>query len=183
METIASTGFASASTVMYVVNGRTSLEWLIERYQVKTDADSGIVNGPNKWGEEYGYPEYVVELVKRVVRVSVETVRLVGELGDGHAGRMTLPGDVGRDGVPSPSACAAVKSATPPYWWKSGVWGVASPLPEGGHITAGLQHKWYEKIESGVKREEYREMMPFWDKRLGGRLGKQLRSTNSPTFH
>jgi len=70
----------------------------------------------------------------------------------------------------------ATKSATPPYWWKSGVWGVASPLPEGGHLTAGLEHKWYEKIESGVKREEYREMKPFWDKRLGGRLGKQLRS-------
>lgn len=147
----------------YVVNGRTPLEWLIERYQVKTDADSGIVNDPNKWGEEHGYPEYIVELVKRVVRVSVETVALVKKLGgDGAAAASGTP--------------QAVKSATPPYWWKSGVWGVPSPMPEGEHQTAGLKLKWYDKIEQGLKHEEFREKSPFWDARLGGRKGRNLRA-------
>jgi len=157
----------------YVVNGRTPLEWLIERYQVTTNADSGIKNDPNKWGEEHDYPEYIVELVKRIVRLSVETVRLVGKLG-GADGVHALP--VGRDGAPSPSAGAPVQSATPPYWWKSGVWGVASPMPEGGHVVLGLKQKWYDKIESGLKHEEFREVKPFNDARLAGRKGKELRA-------
>ena len=147
----------------YVVNGRTPLEWLIERYQVTTHAESGITNDPNKWGEEHGYPEYIVELVKRIVRLSVETVRLVGELGEG------------RKAATEAAFPRVKKSATPPYWWKSGVWGVASPTPEGGHVVMGLKHRWYEKIESGLKHEEFREMKPFWDERLGGRKGKELR--------
>ena len=147
----------------YVVNGRTPLEWLIERYQVSTHAESGIRNDPNKWGEEHGYPQYIVELVKRIVRLSVETVRLVGELGDG---KKTAVEDATR----------AHPSATPPYWWKSGKWGVASPMPEGGHVVMGLKHKWYEKIEAGLKHEELREVKPFWDAKLAGRKGKELRA-------
>lgn len=147
----------------YLVNGRTPLEWLIERYQVSTHAESGIKNDPNKWGEEHGYPEYIVELVKRIVRLSVETVRLVGELGDGRK-------------AAAEDATQAHPSATPPYWWKSGKWGVASPMPEGGHVVMGLKHKWYEKIEAGLKHEEQREVKPFWDAKLAGRKGKELRA-------
>jgi len=147
----------------YVVNGRTPLEWLIERYQVSTHAESGIKNDPNKWGEEHGYPVYIVELVKRIVRLSVETVRLVGELGDGKK-------------AAAKDTTQAHPSATPPYWWKSGKWGVASPMPEGGHVVMGLKHKWYEKIEAGLKHEELREVKPFWDAKLAGRKGKELRA-------
>jgi len=64
----------------YVVNGKSALEWVIERYQVTTDKDSGIVNDPNDWAAEHGDPTYIFDLVKRVVRVSVETVRIVKEL-------------------------------------------------------------------------------------------------------
>jgi len=147
----------------YVVNGRTPLEWLIERYQVTTNADSGIKNDPNKWGEEHNYPEYIIELVKRIVRLSVETVRLVGELGNGQK-------------ASAEETAQPHQSATPPYWWKSGVWGVASPMPEGGHVVMGLKHKWYDKIESGLKHEEFREVKPFWDAKLAGRKGKELRA-------
>jgi len=147
----------------YVVNGRTPLEWLIERYQVTTNADSGIKNDPNKWGEEHDYPEYIIELVKRIVRLSVETVRLVGELGNGKK-------------ASAEETAQPHQSATPPYWWKSGVWGVASPMPEGGHVVMGLKHKWYDKIESGLKHEEFREVKPFWDAKLAGRKGKELRA-------
>ncbi len=61
-------------TYEYIVNGKSALDWIIERYQVTTDKDSGIKNDPNDWSED---PRYILDLVKRVVRVSVETVRIV----------------------------------------------------------------------------------------------------------
>lgn len=33
-----------------------------------------------------------------------------------------------------------------------------------------LKKQWYEMIERGEKREEYREMKPYWQKRLTGRI-------------
>lgn len=64
----------------YIVNGKPALEWIIERYQVTTDKDSGIVNDPNDWATEHDDPAYILNLVKRIVRVSVETVRIVKSL-------------------------------------------------------------------------------------------------------
>lgn len=64
----------------YIVNGKPALEWVIERYQVTTDKDSGIVNDPNDWAIEHDDPAYIFNLVKRVVRVSVETVKVVKSL-------------------------------------------------------------------------------------------------------
>ena len=64
----------------YIVNGKPAIEWIIERYQVTTDKDSGIVNDPNDWAAEHDDPAYILNLVKRIVRVSVETVRIVKSL-------------------------------------------------------------------------------------------------------
>ncbi|MHB8744827.1 MAG: type ISP restriction/modification enzyme, partial [Sulfuricaulis sp.] len=64
----------------YIVNGKPALEWIIERYQVTTDKDSGIVNDPNDWAAEHDDPAYILNLVKRIVRVSVETVKIVKAL-------------------------------------------------------------------------------------------------------
>jgi predicted helicase len=64
----------------YVVNGKPAIEWVMERYQVTTDKDSGIHNDPNAWADEHGDPRYIVDLVKRVVRVSVETVNIIKTL-------------------------------------------------------------------------------------------------------
>jgi len=58
----------------YIVNGKSALEWVIERYAVSVDKDSGIKNDPNTWSED---PRYILDLVKRIVRVSLETVRIV----------------------------------------------------------------------------------------------------------
>lgn len=64
----------------YIVNGKPAVEWVLERYQEKVDPDSGIRNDPNDWSREQGQPRYIIDLVKRVVRVSVETVRIVKSL-------------------------------------------------------------------------------------------------------
>jgi predicted helicase len=64
----------------YMLGSRSAIEWILERYQVKTDKDSGIVNDPNLWGEEHGNPSYILDLLKSIVTVSVETVRIVKSL-------------------------------------------------------------------------------------------------------
>jgi predicted helicase len=61
----------------YVVNGKSAIEWIMERYAVTVDKASGIRNDPNDWSDD---PRYIVDLLKRVVRVSLESVRLVAEL-------------------------------------------------------------------------------------------------------
>ncbi|HRL50069.1 MAG TPA: damage-inducible protein, partial [Propioniciclava sp.] len=73
-------GDIPAEANRYMLGSRSALEWLIDRYQVKTDKDSGIVNDPNKWGREHGDPRYIVDLIKRVTRVSVETMKIVDSL-------------------------------------------------------------------------------------------------------
>ena len=61
----------------YVVNGKSAIEWVMERYQVTRDKDSGIANDPNDWSREHKQPRYILDLVKRIVRVSVETMKIV----------------------------------------------------------------------------------------------------------
>ena len=58
----------------YVVNGRTPLEWFIDRYQIKRDKDSGILNDPNGWFED---PRDFVTAIERIVYVSVESTRII----------------------------------------------------------------------------------------------------------
>ena len=64
----------------YVINGRTPLEWIIDRYQWKEDAASGIVNDPNKWGEEHGDERYILRLLLSAITVSVKTAQIVRAL-------------------------------------------------------------------------------------------------------
>ena len=64
-------------TYEYIVNGKPALEWIMERYAVTIDKNSGIKNNPNDWSEN---PRYILDLLKRIVRVSVETVKIVNAL-------------------------------------------------------------------------------------------------------
>lgn len=52
----------------------------MERYAVTTDKDSGIVNDPNLWCEELNDPKYIINLLLRVITVSLETVKIVKSL-------------------------------------------------------------------------------------------------------
>ena len=65
----------------YMLGSRSAVAWLIDRYQVKKDKASGIVNDPNDWADEVGNPRYIVDLIGKVVRVAMETVRIVDGLG------------------------------------------------------------------------------------------------------
>ncbi len=61
----------------YVVNGRSAIGWLMDRYQVRKDKASGIVNDPNDYSDD---PRYIVDLVERIVTVSVKTMEIVRQL-------------------------------------------------------------------------------------------------------
>lgn len=64
----------------YVVNGKSAIEWVMERYAVTTHKDSGIKNDPNLWSREQGKPRYILDLLLSIIHVSVETQRIVAEL-------------------------------------------------------------------------------------------------------
>ena len=61
----------------YQVNGRTPLEWFIDRYKVTQDKESGIVNDPNGW---FADPQDLITAIRRIVHVSVETDRIIRAL-------------------------------------------------------------------------------------------------------
>lgn len=64
----------------YVVNGKSAIEWLIERYAVTVDKKSGIRNDPNDWSREHENPRYIFDLVCSIVNVSIKTMQIVGKL-------------------------------------------------------------------------------------------------------
>ncbi len=64
----------------YVVNGKSAIEWIMERYAITTDSDSGIVKDPNDWAVEHNNPSYIFDLVLRLITVSLETVGIVKTL-------------------------------------------------------------------------------------------------------
>ena len=60
----------------YIVNGRSALGWIVDRYQITVDKESGIVNDPN----EYAGSTYILKLVLSVINVSVKTMEIVKNL-------------------------------------------------------------------------------------------------------
>ena len=59
----------------YRLGNRSALEWVVDQYAVKTDKRSGIVNDPNRLDD----PQYIANLIGKVIAVSVETVKIVEE--------------------------------------------------------------------------------------------------------
>lgn len=64
----------------YVVNGKSAIEWIMERYQITIHKDSGITNNPNDWATEVGNPRYILDLLLSIINVSVQTVVIVESL-------------------------------------------------------------------------------------------------------
>jgi predicted helicase len=65
-------------TFEYKLGNRSALDWIIDQYQVSTDKRSAIANDPNRLDDE----EYIVRLIKQVITVSLETVKIVKGLPD-----------------------------------------------------------------------------------------------------
>ncbi|EIJ42368.1 putative helicase [Beggiatoa alba B18LD] len=65
-----------AEALEYRLGNRSALDWIIDQYQVSTDKRSGITNDPNNLDDE----QYIIRLVRQIITVSIETVKLVKEL-------------------------------------------------------------------------------------------------------
>ena len=61
----------------YVVNGRTPLEWFIDRYKIKQDRESSIINDPNGW---FKNPRDLITAIERIIHVSVESTKIIENL-------------------------------------------------------------------------------------------------------
>lgn len=64
----------------YVVNGKSAIEWIVERYAVTQDKKSLIKNDCNDWSKEHNNPRYILDLLLSVINVSVQTVDIVNSL-------------------------------------------------------------------------------------------------------
>ena len=74
-------GGVPPAAFLYRLGNRSALEWVIDQYQVTTDKRSNLTSDPNRDESK----DYIVALLGKVITVSLETMRLVGELG-GDAG-------------------------------------------------------------------------------------------------
>lgn len=69
-----------AKAYEYIVNGKSAIEWIMERYAVSQDSKSLIINDPNEWSREHKNPTYIYDLLLSVINLSVQTVDIVNSL-------------------------------------------------------------------------------------------------------
>ncbi|GAA9329077.1 hypothetical protein BTM402_10930 [Helicobacter pylori] len=62
----------------YALNGKSAIDWVIERYQKTTNYDSLIENNPN----DYAGGKYVFELLCRVIKLSEKSVDLIEKINE-----------------------------------------------------------------------------------------------------
>ena len=61
----------------YIVNGKSAIDWIVERYCVSIDKKSLIKNDCNDWSREHKKPRYILDLLLSLINVSVQTVDIV----------------------------------------------------------------------------------------------------------
>lgn len=64
----------------YIVNGKSAIDWIMERYAVTVDKASQIKNDPNDWATEHNRPRYILDLLLSVINVSIQTMDIVDSL-------------------------------------------------------------------------------------------------------
>jgi len=68
------------ATFNYKLGNRSALDWIIDQYQVYTDKRTNITSDPNAWGDEHDSPEYIVQLIGKIITVSLETQEIIRAL-------------------------------------------------------------------------------------------------------
>ena len=60
--------YYSLKAYEYIVNGKSALDWIVQRYCVKTDQENSITIDINDWGlETENNPKYSLELSHRFI--------------------------------------------------------------------------------------------------------------------
>lgn len=124
----------------YVVNGKSAVEWIMERYAVAIDKKSLIKNDPNLWSREHGAPRYIFDLLLSVMSLSVQTVDVVARLPRLHfdGSNVTIT-EKGHDLTP-------VEEEDPNTYKGSDT------------LKLGIKQKYFNEIVAGTKKTEFREI-------------------------
>ncbi len=64
----------------YVVNGKSAIEWIMERYQITQHKESKIDNNPNDWASECENPKYIFDLLLSVIHLSLASLDIIEKL-------------------------------------------------------------------------------------------------------
>jgi predicted helicase len=153
----------------YVVNGKSAIEWIMERYQVTTNKDSGIVNDPNDWAREQGNPRYILDLLLSIINVSLQTVEIVRnlpalELGDLSADKSNSV-DADKESPLSDAHSTSIHKEKPAKEYII----PAESLPQVAEakqkeepnakiVTLIIKKVYFDAILSGTKKVEYRQL-------------------------
>ncbi|EOH7224197.1 type ISP restriction/modification enzyme, partial [Campylobacter jejuni] len=60
----------------YKINGKSAIDWIIDRYQISIDKKSLIENNPN----DYQGGKYIYELLLKIIDLSIKSVDLINEI-------------------------------------------------------------------------------------------------------
>lgn len=69
-----------AKAYEFIVNGKSAIEWIMERYAITQDSKSLIINDPNDWSREHHNPTYIYDLLLSVINLSVQSVDIINSL-------------------------------------------------------------------------------------------------------
>ena len=61
----------------YVINGKSAIEWIMERYAFTVNQESKITNNPNVWSDN---PRYILDLLLRIIQLSLNTQHIIAKL-------------------------------------------------------------------------------------------------------
>jgi predicted helicase len=64
----------------FTIGTKSAIDWIVERYQITVDKASGLLNDPNDWASESGSPDYIFQLLSKVVAVSLETTKILSQM-------------------------------------------------------------------------------------------------------
>ena len=77
-----------AESYDYVVNGKSPINWIIDRYQISQDKKSLIINDPNDLLKETGDYRYIINLIKKAATLCIQSVNIISKISEYHITQM-----------------------------------------------------------------------------------------------
>ena len=143
----------------YVVNGKSAIEWLMERYAVTIDKNSLIKNDPNDWGKEHGKPRYILDLMLSVINVSVKTMQIVNSLPTLRFEGDKVIVEKPSNHAPKQSEAKEVKIDVPKFEENEYAMVAEDEAPcSANTLYLPIKQDFFDEIIKGTKKVEYREV-------------------------
>ena len=150
----------------YVVNGKSAIEWLMERYAVTIDKNSLIKNDPNDWGKEHGKPRYILDLMLSVINVSVKTMQIVNSLPTLRFECDKVIVEKPNSQAPKQSEAKEVKIDAPKFEENEYAMVAEDETPNSANtLYLPIKQVFFDQIIEGTKKVEYREVKSTTAKR------------------